>query len=322
MNTPAVLFIVGVGRSGTSLLQSMFAAHPAVSFMPETSFLRRYVATAALTRKYMVGGERAVVEMLAADAVFGRTGRDVPAMVRQALERAEPLDVAVYHQMIQSRCKTGASWVGDKDPRLIEALPVIASMFQGATIVNIIRDPRDVLLSKKKAAWSCKGHVWKHIFANRVQLKLGRRLGRQLFGANYHEIQYEELIRFPEAILCGLCNNIGLPFSGEMLKFDKAAKELTSKNEYSWKKETLGPLLTNNKEKWVDGLDDREIVLTELSCREAFSVGSYRFECRQHSLSWRDRLWVFAGLLVISLADCPYRLFRNYRISRACKRLK
>jgi len=30
------IFVVGVGRSGTSLLQSMFAAHPSIAYMPRT----------------------------------------------------------------------------------------------------------------------------------------------------------------------------------------------------------------------------------------------------------------------------------------------
>ena len=37
------IFIVGVGRSGTSLLQSMLNTHSKMSFIPETHFLRKYV---------------------------------------------------------------------------------------------------------------------------------------------------------------------------------------------------------------------------------------------------------------------------------------
>ena len=45
------LFIVGVGRSGTSLLQSMMAAHSKIVMMPETSFVRRYLVTSLLSIK-------------------------------------------------------------------------------------------------------------------------------------------------------------------------------------------------------------------------------------------------------------------------------
>ena len=42
-------------------------------------------------------------------------------------------------------------WVGDKDPRLTEFLPIVKSLYSMAIVVNIIRDPRDVLVSKKQA---------------------------------------------------------------------------------------------------------------------------------------------------------------------------
>jgi len=34
------IFIVGVGRSGTSLVQSMLNAHSKIAFPPETHFVR------------------------------------------------------------------------------------------------------------------------------------------------------------------------------------------------------------------------------------------------------------------------------------------
>ncbi len=189
-------------------------------------------------------------------------------------------------------------------------------------MINIIRDPRDVLVSKKKAAWSRRGHVWKHIFANRVQLKLGVVSGPKVLGPHYHEVIYEELIADPERVLRELCANIGLPFDSAMLDFGDAAKKLVSKEEVSWKKETFGPLLSDNKEKWREGLSAREIVLTELCCRQAFRIGGYQFDSGSKSLSLRDRLWVLAGAAAIMLMDWPYRLYRNYSVKRACKRLR
>ena len=44
----APIFIVGVGRSGTSLLQTMLASHSLIAFPPETGFVRRYVGTGRL----------------------------------------------------------------------------------------------------------------------------------------------------------------------------------------------------------------------------------------------------------------------------------
>ena len=43
MNNFKPIFIIGVGRSGTSLLQSMLNAHKDISFPPETHFIRYYL---------------------------------------------------------------------------------------------------------------------------------------------------------------------------------------------------------------------------------------------------------------------------------------
>lgn len=316
-----LIFVVGVGRSGTSLLQSMFAAHPAVAYMPETGFLRRHLAAGYLNSLQTAGGEAAVIQRLLEDKTFGRLGLDIMLMVERAIESGGRLDKAIYNEMVNSYQVDGITWVGDKDPRLIEFLPLISVLFSDVAIINIIRDPRDILLSKKRAAWSSKGHVWKHIFANRVQLQLGRFWGQRLFGTNYHEVLYEELIASPHEVLFRLCDQIGLPFDKSMLSFSEAAKKLVSDGELSWKKETFGPLLTENKGKFRAGLLRKEIVLTEMCCKESFLVGGYIREKSSNPLSWRDKVWVMAGLVLIFAADWPYRFYRNFRVHQACKKV-
>ena len=74
----------------------------------------------------------------------------------------------------------GKPRVGDKDPRCIEFLPLLARHWPAAHVVHVIRDPRAVLASKKKAAWSRHRSVVTHVFANRVQLRAGRCDGQRL----------------------------------------------------------------------------------------------------------------------------------------------
>ncbi len=316
-----LVFIVGVGRSGTSLLQAMFAAHPLVSCLPETAFLRRYVATGTLQSAFEAGGEAAIIDILQKDEVFARTGLDAAELLSKVLPASGSLDAAIYKELVSSYAGEG-KWVGDKDPRLIEFLPLVKALFPHAHIINIVRDPRDVLASKKKAAWSRGGHVWKHVFANRVQLAMGRRNGPQLFGDNYHEIIYEELITSPKAVLTNLCEQLEMPFDEPMLSFGKAAKNLISKSEMSWKKETLGPLLKGNKGKWKGALAPREIILTETCCHKEMNLHRYSPDHRFHKLSLIDRLWVSVGAITIKTLTHPYKFFRIRMVGRTCKRLK
>jgi len=316
-----ILFIVGVGRSGTSLLQSMFASNPFVSFISETGFIRRYLTKGVLEKLYVKRGMSGATLHLAQDKAFNRTGLDAEVLLGEAIKSRGLLDRAVYVKILNAYNADNAVYVGDKDPRLIEFLPLLASLFDCVEVLNIIRDPRDVLLSKKKAAWSAHGHVWKHIFANRMQLSLGRYWGPRLFYGNYHEVIYEDLISDPNTVLSQLCVKIGIPYDSAMLSFGIAAKTLTSDSELSWKKETFGPLLSNNKEKWRIGLSSKEIALTELCCRDAFAAGGYQLdEHNRLKLSWFDKAWVFLGAALIFIADRSYRYYRNFVVYQACKR--
>ena len=313
-------FIVGVGRSGTSLLQSMLAAHPQVTCLPETAFIRRMVFPGYLHSIFQRHGQKAVLLALAQDDYFGRTELDASKVIGRALARGGLLDAAVYREMLSSYAGKDKAWAGDKDPRAIEFMPLLAEVLQDVHVIHVFRDPRDVLASKKKAAWSRKGHVWKHVFANRVQFRIGCIQGPALFGPKYHMVCYEDLLAAPEEVLDSLCKELGIQYDSSMLSFGNAAKKLVSEKEMSWKKETLGPLLACNMGKWKKKLHPREVRLTELCCREAIEVGNYKPDDRNDSLDLMDRLWVLAGRLLIVLATKPYIIYRNLSVQRTCKR--
>ncbi len=321
MSNP-VIFIVGVGRSGTSLLQSMFAAHPKVSCLPETSFIRRMILTGHLDTIYKTQGEDAAANALAIDKHFSRTGLDPRAILSRAVVRGGLLDAAVYLIMLDDYSSQERPLICDKDPRSIEFLSLLARVIPQAHVVHIFRDPRDVLLSKKKAAWSKGNHVWKHIFANRVQFYLGSKLGPVLFGHRYHEVCYETLLKSPELVLSKLCTDLGIEYNISMLSFGDAAKQLVSAHEMSWKKQTLGPLLTHNTNKWKAKLHNREIMLTELCCDAVLMRGGFAKENGCRPICAKDRLWVEVGRLFIDLATIPYEQYRTFMIRQACKRLR
>ena len=312
------VFIVGVGRSGTSLLQSMFAAHSAVAFLPETAFVRLMVAKKKLQNLHSKSGESGVIEFLSGDKNFARTGLDAADLVCIALKRSETLDVAFYLAMqnaIMERCH---SWIGDKDPRAIEYIPLLKVIVPDSHVIHICRDPRDILVSKKKAKWSRRGHVWKHIFANRVQMRIGRSQGRMLFGDRYHELRYEDLLEDPEGVLRRLCSNIGIRFEAKMLYFGDAAKKLVSKEELSWKKETLGPLLSKNSGKWRMELKAEEIRLTERCCAETMEDDGYACDDHLCGLGLRGWIWMASGYFLILIATNPYLFFQKRKIRKAC----
>ncbi|MAT71684.1 MAG: hypothetical protein CMJ58_19430 [Planctomycetaceae bacterium] len=300
MIEPGAIFIVGVGRSGTSLLQSMLHAHPQIRFLPETGFFRRYVAD----RRPRRWSPERLQETLATDQQFQRAG-------------IEPQDAAregawgLYLQMRKSAA--GASpprYVGDKDPRSIECLPEVKRRFPDAIVIHVMRDPRDVLLSRMKAKWSAGRPWWVHPLIYRSQFRRGRIDGARLFGEQWIELKYETLIAQPRSTLERLCEQLSLAYHPDMLAFSQAAQELVARDELSWKKETLGQLLADNAGKWRRELTSFQALFVEAACKEAFVDVGYERLSNTEKLRWRDRLLLGASPAIRSASLVAYQAAR------------
>ena len=306
----APVFVVGVGRSGTSLVQSMLAAHSHLAFPPEMQFVRRYVGRRRLARRHARGGVAAVRAMLEADHRVRRLRLDLEEVLAR-YHRGAPFSEADLYETLLTCYATarGKPRVGDKDPRCVELLPLLARHWPSAHVVHVIRDPRDVLASKKKAVWSRHRSSVTHVFINRVQLHAGRRAGPALYGPRYHEVVYEALLADPETVLRSLTERIDVPYEEGMLQFGDAARSLVTDEELAWKRETLGPLLATNSGKWRRELADWEAALAERVCRQGVMIVTR--QTRPPPRTARAvRLTVRFLSAVLRVLEWPYRIYR------------
>ena len=91
------IFIVGVGRSGTSLLQSMLHAHPYISFLPETHFFRHYVARPKSLCGHEWAGAEAFRSTLADNEEYQRAGISEEELLTPFLNGKRTFDLAKVH---------------------------------------------------------------------------------------------------------------------------------------------------------------------------------------------------------------------------------
>jgi hypothetical protein len=301
--------IVGVGRSGTSLLHSMLNAHPQICCIPEINFVRRFLAETKFN-KYESGK---IEDIFSTDTLIKRLEFSDETL-HDIIRSIEGGDMAIlYKKLLLCYAERFGSvpWIGDKDPRTIEYLPIIHRVFPNACVIHIIRDPRDVLSSKKNAAWSKGRMTLGHIFANRVQIKIGKRQGEKLFGDHYIELRYEDLIRDPHIELENICSVLGLEFDTRMLRFAEFSQNIVAADEMQWKKETLGPLLSSNLGKWVESLSPWEVCATEELCVEQFSI--YGYDKTSPSLNFLARLVLKVMKPVFALAEKVYTLINRFK---------
>ncbi len=290
------LFIVGVGRSGTSLLQSMLGAHKEIVMMPETSFIRRYLIRPIGRPKKIVG-----INILSSDSYLERWVNDgaIPPLIKDfEFNGLNNLYQQATDQYVH-KSKNIVKYVADKDPKLIEVLPHLNNLFTNYKVIHIIRDPRDVLLSKNKAAWSKDQPFIKKIIANNVQLKIYKSYIKK----NSHkafEIKYEDLLENTESTLNSICSFLGLPYDEQMLNFQNQAEQLVSKDEMSWKKETFGPLLTANFNKWKSEMSASDAFLVETCCKGAMIKGGHEYSTAKIGLVGRVQTLLYKVFFSIS----------------------
>ncbi len=264
--------IVGVGRSGTTLLMSMLNAHSAMALPPEFHFVNQHIAQAPTAT---LPEAKARLEE---DSRFARLGTTVDEAIRPFSQNQSPFSMPnLYREILKTyAARKNVAIIGDKAPKYVEYLPILRQLFPKGKIIHLIRDPRDVYLSRAKAAWSASRRDNMQFLAYRAQYALGRRLGPQLFGDNYLETYYEQLLTQPETELKRICHFIGVPFQSEMLAFSSSAQNIVFPDEMAWKKEALGPLLTNNMNKWRQKLPPDKIARIESACTPTFKDGFYQ----------------------------------------------
>lgn len=272
MTEVSPIFIIGVGRSGTSLLQSMLGAHSEIGFLPETQFLRKYCFSKKTRQKIERNERSSFVKALREDQAFNRLNLDPEDCVPETSFTVYD----VYDNILKCYLtKLDKTIPGDKDPRNLDFIKEIHKHFPQALVVHIIRDPRDVVLSRTKADWSKHWPFFLHACMYNTQLKRGRKLTAQLFKENYQEVYYEDLLQQPELELKRLCQGINVSFDQQMLHYQETAKKLVSQSEMQWKKETTGPLLRKNTQKWKQAFSPYQNVLIERICRPVWSELPY-----------------------------------------------
>ncbi|MGH2752260.1 MAG: sulfotransferase family protein [Actinomycetota bacterium] len=212
-----MFFIIGSARSGTTLLRMMLNAHPEVAVPPESRFVTDlYRTDEVVTEEFL--------ERLAAHTRWPSWETpiaDVRARIggRARIPHTEAVEAA-YETFARAR---GKSRFGDKTPRYIEELPLLARLWPRAKFVHLVRDGREVALSFGDVPFGPKtvaraARLW----SDRVVQGIER--GRPLGPDRYLEMHYEDLLDNPRQEMEALCRFLELDFDPAMLDYAHSSR--------------------------------------------------------------------------------------------------
>lgn len=201
------IFVVGMMRSGTTLVEQIIATHPVADGAGELNdltFMQGRIREA-------VGGDQPYPDCIA--RIDGPLSR---ALAEQYLDRLRAVN-------------PDARRVVDKMPHNFLSLGLIALLFPKARIVHCIRDPLDICFSIFQNHFSGH-HPYAYALADIGHFhRLYERLmahWRSVLPLAIHELRYEELIADPEACCRALIDFLGLDWDSRCLEFHKTERRV------------------------------------------------------------------------------------------------
>jgi hypothetical protein len=214
--TPPVI-VLGVGRSGTTLLRVMLDRSSELAIPYETFFVPQ------LAHRH---GRRPNLAKFLDDLGRLRTLYDwgiKPDDVRPRLHEGMTTSEAIAAIFETYAERQGKQRWGDKTPLYMQQLPLLERLFPDALWVHLVRDGRDAALSFLELPEGFSGKTWARprTVAQfgarwRTEILAARRLGRHA-GSRYLELRYEELVDEPERWLRRVCEHVSLPWEPDML---------------------------------------------------------------------------------------------------------
>lgn len=233
-----MFFVVGSARSGTTLLRLILNAHSEIAVPPES----RFIVELHPEEDHEVEVEP-VLAALAAHKRFQAWDLPIDSVRAELVGRrvASYADVmeAAYKAYAGARSKT--AW-GDKTPRYIEHIPLLARLWPASHFIHLVRDGRNVALSYAELPFGPNnvahaGALWKR------RVTAGLTAGRALSAGRYLEVSYEQLVADPRSQVAAICGFIGMRFEPEMLDYgEKSRDEVLSRAAHYNPRLTEGPL--------------------------------------------------------------------------------
>ena len=234
-----LVFVVGNSRSGTTMMARALGRHSLISGLPELHFLERQVALSEVASGQPVARDAAIdhAARLFSKARIGYfkaiETEPFQADAEAVLSQLQPpvLYPDLFRGALLALAQDASKPIAlEQTPQNVFYLQELLNWYDDAVVVNMVRDPRDVLLSQK--------NKWKR-----------RRLGADIPKAealrawmNYHPVttsrlwsmavrsgdaftdhprvitmKFEDLLQAPEDAFRQICDRIGIEFEQDIM---------------------------------------------------------------------------------------------------------
>jgi len=264
-----MIFILGRGRSGSTLLSSMLDIHPEISIAPEGQFVMN------LYRKYKgIGGEiskkrrKQFLQDIWLEKRMLNWSLDVGSLRARLMDLPEgstfgDLCAQVYLENAIAKGKSNTAYLGDKNPLYALFGREILEIFPEAKFIHLIRDYRSNIVSYQNVRFdlhSTAGLAYRWNVYNKSIFEMSRE-----FPDRFILVRYEDIILDAGKELKRICDFLELPMCEEMLDYHKGRAHQIAQ-QYSWHQKLAIPPDASNLNEWKKQLAGKELELAEKIC--------------------------------------------------------
>lgn len=328
---PEIAFIVGIGRSGTTMLTSMLNMHPQVIATPENEFILFSHRSFAYKNFNDPGVVKSFIAMF--DYNYNQViniWKPSPDFEKSLAELpirnfSNVCKLAYLHYPLSQKDRPGVKWVIDKNPSYSMHMNLLHRLYPQAKFIVIVRDYRDNVVSRRKysdkpvsllnlaAAWN---FFYEQIFRS-----------VKAFGIQIHIVRYEDLAQAPEQTLQRLCDYLSIAYDPRMLQFQgfsKAIKDHARVTVSGEKFEKIAsmhanldkPVNTDRVDAFRNELSPADIGVLDMACSRYGKQFNYKpANDSTYRVSFMDRLKYKYAFLQVKVFHLLKNMYYNMPVS-------
>ncbi|MDZ7584261.1 MAG: sulfotransferase [Thiobacillus sp.] len=279
-------FIVGVPRSGTTLLSAILNRNSQVCVTPEThyySIFHSRIGHESLLNSNWPSTARRCLYLVDGLREMGLTSEDI---IKAADTRRTRAGILSSIGELYAAKRGKQLWI-EKTPQHMLYLSEIWHDFPQARILHILRDGRDVALSLSKMDWANPGFLH-NLYKWSKELEEAE---SYLSDPRCLTIRYEELLSTPAATVATVCRFLGIAYEEKMLVPDGSEEGLIETG-MSHKNNILQPIMANNKKKWAAKLSPELTAVADHIFGDAISRHGYERHVSQDSPTAKSHITI------------------------------
>ena len=310
---PPPFFIVGSGRSGSTLLRMMLAAHSRIAIPPETWFIMPLLERFSVDQLLNARELNQAIDLMTGHYRWPDMKLSVDEFRRRVADLREThlSDLVGVVYAVQLEAAGKVRW-GDKTPPYIQILPKLAALFPGSRFIYLVRDGRDVTKSFQNLGMY---GPWLH--DNTIEWRDASHWARKWMNSGYGnrilQVRYEDLVIDAERTLRRTCAFLGEAFEPQMLSWQDEVGRLVPAREMHVHQKLKRESRHEDIDRWKTEMTAREVFVAEACMFGHLDRNGYarRFQSR----AWIPLFWMTRVYCVVLWPSMPFRALRWLRRS-------